>query len=307
MLGGAIAAWYFSRQSGSFEAFEMGDPKVADLGEARMLIIFGDAEKDDIELVRNVVLRRLLDDFLRNTPPDQLDSSGDGYKRYVTFPQYNNQQRFQELAVEIFWELIVQGVVVPGGGGYVGQLPFYRVSDYGRTVLESAGVAPYYPQGYIDRIRGISKACLGAVALGYLQEALNCFRHRCYAASVLLLGVATEAVFLEVCAAVQGSIRDPKDARDFEKLDMVKTKHRWIVAKYEALPAGIRREHLPDGLDVTLKGVYDLIRRQRNELGHPQVVSPEIDREHAFALFQIFPTYVKDVEAFANYCQKIGL
>lgn len=217
MLGGAIAAWYFSRQSGSFEAFEMGDPKVADLGEARMLIIFGDAEKDDIELVRNVVLRRLRDQFLRNNRPDQLDPTGDGYKAYITFPQYQNQIRFQELAVEIFWELIVQGVVVPGGGGPVGQLPFYRVSDYGRTILESTGVAPYYPQGYIDRILGISKLCLSAVVLGYLQEALNCFRHRCYAASVLLLGVATEAVFVEVCAVVQGSIRDPKAASEFEK------------------------------------------------------------------------------------------
>lgn len=57
---------------------------------------------------------------------------------------------------------------------------------------------------------------------------------------------------------------------------MVKTKHRWIVTKYEALPARIKREHLPDGLDVTLKGVYDLIRRQRNELGHPQLVARNV-------------------------------
>jgi len=144
------------------------------------------------------------------------------------------------------------------------------------------------------------------VATGYLREALNCFKHGCYTASVLLLGIATEAVFLEFNAILQKSISDQKNVKEFEKNDTVKKKHRWIVAKYEALPATKRRQ-LPDGLDVTLKGVYDLIRRQRNELGHPQDVSPEIDRDHAFAHFQIFQTYIKDIEGFADYCRKNGL
>jgi len=272
-----------------------------------MTVTFGDTERDDLELVRNVVLQRLRDDFLKNQPPLQLDPIGDGYSYYVTFPQFRNQARFLEFATEVMWELIVQGVVVPGGGGQIGQLPFFRISHYGQKVLESGGIFPYDPQGYIAKISATSKICLSTVAIGYLQEALNCFRRACYTASVLLLGVAAEAAFLEVCGVIQKSIIDAKSAQDFEKLDMIKRKHRWIVAKYEALPAAVRREQLPDGLDVTLKGVYDLIRRQRNELGHPQAVPPETDRDHAFAHFQLFPTYVRDVEAFADYCQKRGL
>jgi hypothetical protein len=39
-----------------------------------------------------------------------------------------------------------------------------------------------------------------------------------------------------------------------------------------ALSAKVRRETLSDGLDVTLASAYDLIRRQRNDLGHPQEI-----------------------------------
>src|SRR5437899_3122741 len=70
---------------------------------------------------------------------------------------------------------------------------------------------------------------------------------------------------------------------------------------------GPPRQQLPDGLDVTLAGVYDLIRRQRNELGHPQDARPEIDREHAFALFHLFVTYLRDIEALAAHVQSHGL
>ena len=41
-------------------------------------------------------------------------------------------------------------------------------------------------------------------------------------------------------------------------------------------------------LDVTLTSAFDLIRRQRNDLGHPQAIPPAIDRQHAF-VFLSFP------------------
>ena len=123
---------------------------------------------------------------------------------------------------------------------------------------------------------------------------------------MLLLGVATEASFLQLCRLYENSISDPNAQKKFSKLERIKEKHRWILERYLALPGAIRQQ-LPDGLDVTLAGIYDLIRRQRNELGHPQDARPEIDREHAFALFHLFITYLRDIEALAAYVQLRGL
>lgn len=140
-----------------------------------------------------------------------------------------------------------------------------------------------------------------------MTEALQCFVRACYTASVLLLGVAAEATFLEMCKVIASTIGDQKAREKFERSRSVKEKHRWIVDRYEQLTAQVKRGLLPDGLDITLKGIYDLIRRQRNELGHPQEVPPGVDREHAFAVFRLFLTYLRDAEEFAGYCQVHGL
>ena len=124
---------------------------------------------------------------------------------------------------------------------------------------------------------------------------------------MLLLGIAAEAVLLRLCEVVQDTLSDSKERDDFVRLQWVKPKHRWLVDKYESLPAGDRRKQLPESLDVTLTSLYELIRRQRNELGHPQENPPALDREMAFTYLKLFPTFIKDIEAFSTYCKQHSL
>jgi len=51
---------------------------------------------------------------------------------------------------------------------------------------------------------------------------------------------------------------------------------------------------------MSLKSAFELIRRQRNDLGHPQTIPPAVDRRHAFMFFQGFSTIVSDLEALAR-------
>jgi hypothetical protein len=74
-----------------------------------------------------------------------------------------------------------------------------------------------------------------------------------------------------------------------------------LVGRYENLP-GAERRRLPESLDVTLTSLYDLIRRQRNELGHPQPQPPQTTREEAFVFFRLLPTFIEDAQALAQYC-----
>ena len=107
---------------------------------------------------------------------------------------------------------------------------------------------------------------------------------------------------MKACELIVAASDDPAVQKGYENLpDVAKQRHRWLVDRYNALPAKVRRGALPDGLDVTLASAYDLIRRQRNDLGHPQAIPPAIDRQHAFVFFQVFLTIVDDLEAFAAY------
>ena len=74
-----------------------------------------------------------------------------------------------------------------------------------------------------------------------------------------------------------------------------------LVERYNALPPKVRRGVLPNGLDVTLTSAFDLIRRQRNDLGHPQAIPPAIDRQYASVFFQVFVMIVKDLEGFTSF------
>ena len=45
-----------------------------------------------------------------------------------------------------------------------------------------------------------------------------------------------------------------------------------------------------------LVAIYDLMRCQRNELGHPRETPPNIQRQDAFVNLQIFPRYYEIAE-----------
>jgi hypothetical protein len=263
-------------------------------------IIFDDSHKDDIGLVREIFLRRLREDGQRWNQFGQLDQEFD---RFLQFPSTAQKWRFDGLLREVIWEFVASGVIAPGNGLHSSgaNLPFFSITDYGNKVLAAERAIPHDPDGYLAEIRGSGKNCVDTVAIGYIEEALRCFTRSCYTASVLLLGVAAEAVVLRVCELIVASTKNQAVRKGFESLpDIVKQKHRWLIQRYESLPAKVRREQLPDGLDVKLTSAYDLIRRQRNDLGHPQQIPLDVDRQHAFVFFQCFLTMVRDLEAFAK-------
>jgi hypothetical protein len=52
----------------------------------------------------------------------------------------------------------------------------------------------------------------------------------------------------------------------------------------------------PDNATIMLVAIFDLMRCQRNELGHPRETPPNIHRQDAFVNLQIFPRYYEIAE-----------
>lgn len=259
----------------------------------------------NLELVRQIVLRRLKEDRGFN----QFYSQWVSCERYVTFgePEIQVRQRFEFLADEVLWQLFIQHVITPGKDPSNPDFPWFRVTNYGEKVLEAERFIPHDPTGYLTEVSQTAQSVVGQASLAYLEESLRCFNSGCHLASVLLLGVAAEAVLLRLCDVAKDSLSDPDERTAFSQLKWVKPKHRWLVSKYETLPMRDRRELLPEDLDMTLSSLYELIRRQRNELGHPQEQPPAIDRDAAYMYLKLFPRFIENAETFATYCSDQGL
>lgn len=261
---------------------------------------------DNLEMVRQIVLRRLKEDRNFNQFYSQWDSSTD---RYVTFdePQAHVRSYFEMMADEVLWQFFIQGVITIGKDAPNPAPPWFRLTRHGKKVLEAERFIPHDPTGYLDEVTQVAKSVVGQAALAYLEEALRCFTSGCHVASVLLLGIAAEAVLLKLFEDAGKGLGDNKERKKFEKAKWIKQKHDWLVKKYSSIPPGARKTQLPESLDVTLSALYDLIRRQRNDLGHPREQPPAMDRDQAFVYFKLFPTFIQDAEAFAAYCRSHSL
>lgn len=269
-----------------------------------MSVSFTKEDANNLELVRQIVLSRLKDDRHFNQLNDPWDSPS--VDQFVKIESPADRNRFVFLTMEVIWQLIIQGVITPGLNPPNPGLPWFRVTDYGRKVLEAEGPIPHDPTGYLDEIRRESVTVATDTTHAYLQEALRCYTSGCHLASVLLLGVAAESVFLKLWEVIGQNLATASDIKKFQQLDrknLIAPKHRWLADKVSNLPSAVTRQ-LPEGLQMTIRSLYDLIRQERNELGHPRENPPTVDREQAFMFFRLFPTFIRHVEAFAAYCQK---
>jgi hypothetical protein len=132
------------------------------------------ADSGSVEDVRALFLRRL-----RDQPAgwQQINHHNErSFGGYAEFPMDRDWRAFNELADEVVWDLIAQGIIMPGsvGGGsnlHSASLPHFRVTSYGRLVLKAGNAIPQDAQGYLDELRASGKECLDSIAQGYVEEA----------------------------------------------------------------------------------------------------------------------------------------
>lgn len=201
----------------------------------------------------------------------------------------------------ILWQLIVQGVLVPGVyGDAQTNWPFFFITEYGRTCVEAEAGAPYDPDGYLARIKEESPN-IDDVVLLYLTEGLQCFLRFNYIASAVMVGVAAEKVILNLIDSFASAMSDPSKANTFRH----KTQNATIKTQFDELTKQLYplRKQLPSelskDLETYLDGIFNLIRSYRNEAGHPS--GNEIPRQIAYANLQLFRHFSKNVHGLIQY------
>lgn len=201
----------------------------------------------------------------------------------------------------IMWDLIIEGIVRPGlNEGVNNNLPFFHVTEWGKKAIQDGGIAPYDPDGYLTRLkRDIPN--LDPVIESYLNESLHTFRIGCLLSSTVSLGCASEKALLVLIEAYATSLPDPSQKKFRSNTDgrMIKRQFDEFRKMLDSELRARLPHNLQDGLDVELNAIFDIIRNQRNDAGHP--TGKAIERERAYANLVVVPVYFKKVYALIDW------
>lgn len=193
---------------------------------------------------------------------------------------------------EALWGLVGDGLVYldPAGQGSGTDNWQWKLSSAGIRAVTGGPWEPADPAGYLRRLRAAAPD-LDPLAVRYVEEALRAFAARCYLASSVMLGVASEQAFTglaEAFAAAQGD-----RAESLRKLlaspgSFYSVRFREFRKRLEPIRGGLP----PELVDVlTLDAVGDLLRVTRNAAGHP--TGQDIDEDTARTHLQMAAVYLR--------------
>jgi hypothetical protein len=256
-----------------------------------------DTANPDHALLRQIILRRLQQGWR-----GQIAQDLKGFDDYVELhpPRSDGYQEFLRLQVDVFWELVTAGIVAPGNGPSQPSFPWFRVTPYGRRVLEGAEYEPYDQTGYVRSLKDRIGPTVDLTVLSYIDESLQTFVRGNTVAAMVMLGVAAERVFDLLCESLLAALNDPGEKNKLSGLlsrFAMKPKVDWVHTKLRAVQDRKPKiQGFPENAALMVTAIYDIMRAQRNDLGHPRELPPKLPPGDAHANLLIFPRYYETAE-----------
>lgn len=268
--------------------------RVTDRLEATMPAIKIDVANPDYGLLRQAILQRIREQKLTG---GQISSFQDVAE--LDPPRTNDHSEFGRVLVDAFWELATTGVVAPGNGWAQPNFPWFRLTPYGRKVLETTEYEPHDRTGYIATLK-TRVPTPDATVIAYLDESLETFARGNTVASMVMLGVAAERVFNLLAISLAGALANQAESTKLTGLlgrFAMKPKVDWVHDKLRAVQESKSRPPgFPENAALMVTAIYDMIRSQRNDLGHPREMPPRMAPVDAHANLLVFPRYYETSE-----------
>lgn len=213
-------------------------------------------------------------------------------------PQFGAGKPVSPYADAAVWSLLRRGLIyIHFSASQMGHSRLL-LTDVGREALETSEYLVYDAKRYVDALKkgvyGVS-----STVLAYASEAINTFWNQNYLASAVMLGVASEAGFLDLCESfIEWLPCGEKEA--FEKQlgkREYNGKFRLFVETIELHKPTNKGQDpridqdLCQNIDVEFNGILNIIRRYRNDVGHP--TEKRISREEVRDLLILFHQYVR--------------
>jgi len=192
--------------------------------------------------------------------------------------------------METLWGLVGEGLVYldTAGQGSGTSNWLWQLSSAGKSAVRGGSWEPRDVEGYPGRLRA-HRPPVDDVAIRYVEEALRAFNARCYLASSVMLGVASERVVNELGHTLADLLG--VKATKLSKLLFSSTSR--MAAQFDETRKLLIQMDLPDGLTdtLTLDAVADLLRISRNNAGHP--TGAAVDEDTAYTHLQMAARYLQ--------------
>lgn len=198
----------------------------------------------------------------------------------------------KQIILDIIHELVTNNILRPGSDY---KYPLLRLTEYGRKCIEEENLLPFDPEDYIKEIKK-QIPNIDDIVLTYLSESISTYNRNCLLSSTITLGAASEQAMLLLIDAFVDSVQDSKKK---EKLQKKMKKNLFIYLKYKIFKTefSMIKKNLPEDLtkdaETYLEGIFDFIRLNRNEAGHP--TGKKVNKKIIYSNLQIFAEYGKRI------------
>jgi len=241
-----------------------------------------------ITTIQSTILR-----LLSQSNVDKRLGRGRHYFTEAVSKEYPEESRpSPQLVTQTLWSLLGRGLVYIDISQSAPENWEWRLTNAGTLAAKDEQFNPDDPERYLLRLQA-NVPDISALVLMYASEAVRCYTHESYLASAVMLGVASEAAFLEMASA---SITWLQDAGN--RLQVVLNNPREVyVKKFKEFRKRIepRKGDLPpelaDGMSLTFDSVLDLLRIDRNDAGHP--TGKSVSRADQYISLQMFGRYLQ--------------
>lgn len=201
--------------------------------------------------------------------------------------------------LEVVSDLMTERIIMWGINRSNLAPPFMSITSYGKKVLLGEDVVPHDPEGYLKTFK-TKVQNVDPLILMYLTESVQTFRTGNLLASSTMLGVASEAAFEVLFNAVTEALTGPKKQK-FEKLSgsiCAKLKFDEMMKVIEQIKNNLPKE-VQENISSELDGIFNLIRYQRNDTGHP--TGKVVTRDEMFMALRLFIMYCSKVYAIVSW------
>jgi hypothetical protein len=205
--------------------------------------------------------------------------------------------------MEALWSLVGQGLVYLNFSQSAPSNWTFQLTAAGKAAANDQDMNPDSPE-YLRRLQEKVPGASDTV-LAYVTEALRSYLNQCYLASAVMLGVASEAAFLEMADAFGHWLRSDEGTKFLELLRNPRASYHQKFREYRNRLEPLKRslpEDLSDGLDLTLDAIADLLRIYRNEAGHPR--GKLIERGQAKINLEMFAHYLERMYTFKAFFEE---
>lgn len=216
--------------------------------------------------------------------------------------------KIQDMIYEEIHLLFINNILMkaPAWGYHLNEQNL-KLTEDGKRCLKEGNIIPLDPSGYVEEIKK-SVSNIDPIICEYLTESVTAFNRNLILSSTITLGVASEQAMLILMESFTCYIKNSdqfKSVKDtLEGEDYIFKKYKAFKDALSQLPRNVK-SGFTQNFDVHIDTLFNFIRLNRNETGHP--LGCDRDKNIQSANLQAFKSYLVGIYKLINFFKQTTL